>query len=194
MKAWCVLLVFLVTGCATVSPATTVSITGFRQGLMRVTADGKEIYQVGDSFPYAVNGDCIANYQRQQCMWYGFEFSYETASQDVTLACTTTTSQSATFLSPGKVFGQDMTTFNWPLKLEGLKGFFINPQYAIGPENGLPRVFSSETVCRYDGKEVLRFTFTITGALSNKSLQPTSVSSLRSSPAAAELNRLIRQG
>ena len=142
-------------------PSSDFRISNFHQGLIGQGKAGEPaVVKEGNAFPYAVNGTCNASGKRLPCMWHGFEFDYEGAADLHVLTCTVESSTPYTAVDPTKTYGEGVSTFNYPLKLKGRRGHFINPQYTVWPESkGTPQ--RSVTRCEYGEQEVLRFEFTI---------------------------------
>ena len=142
--------------------AQAVRITGFRQGLMQPDKDGVwGVYEAGDAFVYAVNGNCIALQQKEQCMWHGFEFNYEASAAPTILNCVTSNDPPLTIVNPTTKFGEAISVFNWTIELREGKGTFVNPQYDVIDE-AESQTRTASTECSYADQVVLKFKFTVT--------------------------------
>jgi hypothetical protein len=138
----------------------TLKITGFRQGLVNFDSkDEPQIYKVGSSFPYQVNGTCVAAGKGVPCMWHGFEFSFEAPSEDSELNCISEASRKRDEVNPSTVVESGVTSARWGFALTGQSGHYVRPQYTFGIGD---RPFQDATTCTFNGKEVLKFDFTIT--------------------------------
>ena len=138
----------------------TLKITGFRQGLVNFDPDREpRIYEAGSSFPYRVNGECVAAGKTVPCMWHGFEFTFEASSEDPELVCTSEASQDRNEVNPSAVVASGTPVARWGFVLEGRSGHYVRPQYTFGIGD---RPFRDVSTCTFNGKEVLKFDFTIT--------------------------------
>ena len=160
------LLAFVATlaACSVNSPkpaAHEVRITHFKQGLMRQDPDGKwHVYDAGNQFPYAVNGECIVNHTDRPCMWRGFEFDFTVPDAHTELSCITRKGSGSLDANPNFISDHSSSSLLWSLTLNGRSGTYQNPQYIIMAKS--PRESDTDsTTCTFEGKAVLQFTSTI---------------------------------
>jgi hypothetical protein len=157
----------------------TLQISGFRQGVLDMSwPDRPVMTAVGNDFRFQLNGWCIVAGEHSPCMWYGFEFSYESSAENPVLNCTVYFDEPSAVANPNVDYGHDLMQHSWTIRLPGRRGHYLHPEYtapssrserdvnsAETPDSELSSaqddIDSDETVCLYAGQEVLRFRFTL---------------------------------
>ena len=135
-------------------------VLSFEQGKMTNTENGWFIYFPGDELAYSENGECNFNGRISPCMWHGFILRYKTNAEDPILNCNIYSDSPMNLGNPGEVLGEDLFYYEFEIPIDGNDTEFINPQYVLEPKS--PDYKSSrETICSFEGEEVLKFKQTI---------------------------------
>ncbi len=130
-------------------------IVTFKQGLVSFAAGEPSIYEEGDSFPYVVNGVCMANKQEFPCLWQGFEITYESPDPVSTLECTAESNRPMRGAKPDFIVAESATVVPWGFSLRGYRGKYIRPQYTILGSG--PKPLSEVMTCYFKGRQVLQY-------------------------------------
>ena len=153
LKSATLLLMFVFGVCA--AEPTTLKITDFHQGLIQFDQQGKpHIYKPGNTFPYQINGTCVAAGKEYPCMWHGFEFSFAGPDDESQLDCTSVSSRPRKEVNPSQLKASHVESVNWGFVITGKKGYYIRPQYTFDVKDS---DFRDSTRCTYKGQEVLSF-------------------------------------
>lgn len=136
---------------ASIAPVgTDLEVSHVQRGIMQADESGElHVTETGGELRFAANPKCPASRLQGACMWYGFEFDYDTIRAPLSLDCHSKVS----FVSPaGKVreidhpFNLDLAEAHGHASHE-----LIIPQ---GPDLQMVRVSS---LCTWRGLERLRF-------------------------------------
>lgn len=145
---------------AALGRAALVQIEGFRYGLVEFDSSGRpRIYEEGNSFPYKINGTCVAAGKESPCQWRGFEFSFQSPDDITTFECMTTSDQPQTYTYPDAIVATNSQTARWVFSVQGRAGRYIRPQYTLGISDQALRM---TTTCSSKGEEVLRWQVMLT--------------------------------
>jgi hypothetical protein len=146
--------------CADSDKPDTVQISGFRYGLVDFESSGQpRIYEEGNSFPYKINGTCVAAGKEAPCQWRGFEFSFHSPDEVTIFDCMSTSDRPQSYVYPDAVDATNAQTHRWGFSVEGRTGHYLRPQYSIDVTGRPLRMTYS---CTNKGHEVLRWQVTLT--------------------------------
>ena len=149
----------LISACASAPPRPTVRVYDLHQGLARLEANGEwSIYAEGSSFLHQVNGNCPVADKITPCMWFGVAFQFSSDAETTVLTCNATFSQPTDVVTPREVVAVKTRHSTQTLELRGRAGKVFWQGYNIA--DGTPSNTTS-VVCEHEGKEVLRYAFTI---------------------------------
>lgn len=132
-----------------------VKISGFRAGLVEFDSNqNPRIYKEGDTFPFEVNGMCVAVGKTYPCQWKGFEFDYESPYEKTTFNCVSFSDRAQDFVYPDRLVAKKSNASTWGFSVEGRSGHYIRPQYTIRL-TGKP--MNTISICYHKGVEVFRW-------------------------------------
>jgi hypothetical protein len=92
-------------------------------------------------------------------MWHGFEFSFEASGEVSELNCVSEASRKRDEVNPAATEETGVTRVKWNFAVTGRSGHYVRPQYTFRVGD---QPFRDVTSCTSNGKEVLKFDFTIT--------------------------------
>lgn len=132
-----------------------VRVTNFRQGLVKFDTDDRPfISDEGSDFIYKINGTCVAAGESYPCLWYGFEFEYESDSDTTQFECTSVSDIAQKHVYPGAVIAENTNVIRYGFVVSGRQGKYLRPQYTFGGRN---QGLHSKDTCSVDGKEVMKW-------------------------------------
>jgi len=161
-RTWPAILLALISACTSVPQTeSTVKVYNLRQGLLRLQADGQwSIYAEGDNFLHQDNGTCLAAGKTTPCMWFGVAFEFSANAETTNLTCNATFSEPTDVITPREVLAvkarRDIST----LELRGRSGKVFWQGYNVADGTVNPNRIA--VVCEHEGREILRYAFTIT--------------------------------
>lgn len=128
-------------------------ISGYRQGLIAFNDKGKPyIYKVGNNFTYKTNGSCVAVGKKHDCMWYGFEFDFESPEEVTEIHCITLSNNEIKLVNPHENVSSGSNLAKWGYTLYGRRGHYIRPQYTSGSNpTGENQTLTYSDKCHYQG-------------------------------------------
>jgi hypothetical protein len=105
-------------------------------------------------------GSCVFNKLEKLCTWVGFDFDYVAPAPKTKIQCEANSSTPSDEGNPEGIREENATTSKYELELPEKSGHFFNPQFWVfnlhAPGDGDT---TSETVCRYQGRELFRSRF-----------------------------------
>lgn len=146
-------------------PSYAVDIKNFKSGLVCPSRESGKIGEGRICFETETvqitgQGKCIFNGQELPCTWFGFEFDYAAAEVGEQISCRSKSSFPINFGNPDGIVAEDTNAFEYVLDLEGSKGRFFNPQYAVfSATSPGGREKEEETICSSGSEELFRFKF-----------------------------------
>lgn len=136
-----------------------VKISKFRQGLIDFDSlRGPSITKEGNNFPYMTNGTCTEAGKDYPCIWYGFEFSFESPENITVIECVSTSDRPQTYGNPREVLATNSQVSRYGFTLKGRTGHYIRPQYTFNLKG---RPLHTTDSCTHNGREVLRWELTL---------------------------------
>jgi len=159
---WLLVPLALISACASLPPPEQpVKIYNLRQGLARLEPNLEwTIYAEGDNFPHRVNGTCIVAGSPTPCMQFGVAFEFSAQAETTVLTCRASFSRPTDVVTPKEVLATKTNTQASTAELRGRSGKVFWQGYNVADGTAGPNTTS--VTCEHEGKEVLRYAFTIT--------------------------------
>jgi hypothetical protein len=151
----------LISACASPpTPGPGVRVYNLTQGLARVDASGEwTIYAEGKEFLHQANGDCMADGKSTPCMWIGVAFEFAAEAETTVLTCKGTFSEPTDIVTAREVVARKAREHASTVELRGRTGKVFWQGYNIADGSTNPN--TTLVICEHNGKEVLRYAFTI---------------------------------
>lgn len=149
-------------GCANTSSDSAAGL-GFKLislsvGKLRREDGGWTLYEHGPDMKYSVNGSCTFGGKRIPCMWHGFMLEYDSYGRRVKLTCEVFSDVPSNYGNSQRIKRRNTSTYVYHVSLSGVRNVHVQPQFVGMAAPGT--VETEETICKFNGEEVLRFTQT----------------------------------